>query len=138
MKDFKDQYRYCIYVKDFNGNEIPVKFKNTPSYCIFMMHILDRRKRGDQTTALSIRDNKEEFKRLFRCVMNEAYEQIDTFCEEMIHRRISDSSNLRKGRYDDYIKDINDTFDKMFGQPCIEDRTRAVPQHSAVKHKSRR
>lgn len=117
IKDFKDQYRYCIYVKDYRGNEIPVKFKNTPSYCIFMMHVLDRRKRGDQTTALSFIDNKEEFKRLYRSVMNETYEQIDSFCEEMIHRKMSNSGNLRKGRYDDYIKDINDTFDQMLGQP---------------------
>lgn len=117
MKDFKDQYRYCIYVKDIKGNEIPVKFKNTPSYCIFMMHVLDRRRRGDQTTALSFIDNKEEFKRLYRFVMNETYEQIDSFCEEMVYRKMSNSNNLRKGRYDDYIKDINDTFDRMLGQP---------------------
>lgn len=117
MKDFKDQYRYCIYVKDYKGNEIPVKFKNSPSYCIFMMHVIDRRRRGNQTTALSFMENKEEFKRLYRFVMNETYEQIDSFCEEMVHRKMSNSNNLRKGRYDDYIKDINDTFDQMLGQP---------------------
>lgn len=116
-KDFKDQYNYCLYVIDRDGTEVPLKFKNNPSYCIFMMHVLDRSRRGDGATPLSIKDNKEEFKKLYTSVFNETYERINTLCDEMTHRKTGEDGVLRKGRYDDYIKDINDTIDAILGQP---------------------
>lgn len=60
MEDFKDQYRSCFYMKGFKGNEFPIKFKSSPYNCIFMMHVLGRRKCGDHTMTLSIIDNKKE------------------------------------------------------------------------------
>ncbi|MDE5629379.1 MAG: hypothetical protein K2I69_07445 [Muribaculaceae bacterium] len=116
-KNFKDQYRFCLYIIDEKGNEKPVKFKNNPSYCIFMMYVLDRFSRGVEATSLSFKENEEEFKRLYRSIFNEDYEQIDSFCEEMIHRPTNVKGIVRKGRFDDYIKDINDTMDELVGCP---------------------
>lgn len=116
-KDFKDQYRFCLYLKDDKGNEKPIKFKNNPSYCIFMMYVLDRFSRGLEATSLSFKENQNEFKRLYRSIFNEDYEQIDSFCEEMIHRPTKVKGIVRKGRFDDYIKDINDTMDELVGCP---------------------
>lgn len=64
-KDFKDQYRFCLYLTDDKGNEKPIKFKNNPSYCIFMMYVLDRFTRGLEATYLSFKENQDEFKRLY-------------------------------------------------------------------------
>lgn len=116
-KDFKDQYRFCLYLTDDKGNEKPIKFKNNPSYCIFMMYVLDRFTRGLEATYLSFKENQDEFKRLYRSIFNEDYEQIDSFCEEMIHRPTNVKGIVRKGRFDDYIKDINDTMDELVGCP---------------------
>lgn len=116
-KDFKDQYRFCLYLTDETGNEKPIKFKNNPSYCIFMMYVLDRFSRGLEATSLSFKENQEEFKRLYRSIFNEDFEQIDSFCEEMIHRPTNVKGVVRKGRFDDYIKDINDTMDELVGCP---------------------
>jgi len=116
-KDFKDQYRFCLYLTDETGNEKPIKFKNNPSYCIFMMYVLDRFSRGMEATSLSFKENETEFKRLYSSIFNEEYEQIDNFCKEMIHRPTTVKGIVRKGRYDDYIKDINDTMDELVGCP---------------------
>lgn len=116
-KDFKDQYRFCLYLTDEKGNEKPIRFKNNPSYCIFMMYVLDRFTRGLEATSLSFKENENEFKRLYRSIFNEEYEKIDSFCREMIHRPTTVKGVVRKGRYDDYIKDINDTMDELVGCP---------------------
>lgn len=116
-KYFKDQYRYCLYLIDDRGNEIPIKFKNNPSYCIFMMYVLDRHTRGIKATSLDFKDNQDEFKRLYSSIFNEDNEKIEVFCREMIHRKANETGYVRKGRYDDYIKDINDTMDQMVGCP---------------------
>lgn len=115
--DFKDKYKFCLYLKDDKGMEKPIKFKNGPSYCIFMMYVLDRYRRGMEATSLSFKDNKEEFNRLYRSLLNEKYEQIDSFCNEMLYRQTKDDNVVRKGRFDDYIKDINDTMDELVGCP---------------------
>lgn len=116
-KHFKDQYRYCLYLIDDRGNEVPIKFKNNPSYCIFMMYVLDRHTRGIKATSLDFKDNQDEFKRLYSSIFNEDNEKIEVFCREMIHRKANETGYVRKGRYDDYIKDINDTMDQMVGCP---------------------
>ena len=116
-ENFKDQYRFCLYLTDEKGNEKPIKFDNHPSYCIFMMYVLDRFYRGLEATSLSFKENKDEFKRLYRSIFNEENEQIDSFCEEMIHRPTKVEGVVRKGRLDEYIKDINDTMDKLVGCP---------------------
>lgn len=114
---FKDQYRFCIYLTDEDGNEVPIKFRNNPSYCIFMMYVLDRHTRGIEATSLEFQDNQEEFKRLYSTIFNEDNEKIEAFCKEMIHREAKEKGFIRKGRYDDYLKDINDTMDELVGCP---------------------
>lgn len=113
---FKDNYRYCLYIADASGKELPVRFRSNPSYCLFMMYVLDRKMRGPAATGLSFKENREEFRRLYRTLFNE-YEKLDSICGEMLHRTVSPGGALRKGRLDDYIKDINDTMDGLLGSP---------------------
>lgn len=82
-----------------------------------MMYVLDRFSRGMEATSLSFKENETEFKRLYSSIFNAEYEQIDNFCKEMIHRPTTVKGIVRKGRYDDYIKDINDTMDELVGCP---------------------
>lgn len=116
-RDFRDLYKYCIYLTDEKGNETPVKFRNNPSYCIFMMYVLDRFNRGLEATSLSYADNQAEFKRLYGSILNEDRGKIESICSEMIHRQVNDKGIIRKGRLDDYIKDVNDTLEEIVGCP---------------------
>lgn len=114
---FNDFYRYCIYLVDNGGNETPVKFHNRPSYCIYLMYILDRYNKHDLVSDLSYKDNQSEFRKLYSEIMLEDSEQIDSFCNTMLRRKNPETGLFRKGRYDDYIKDISDTFDDLVGSP---------------------
>lgn len=114
---FKDQYRFCLYLADDDGREQPVKFRSNPSYCIYMMYVVDRVSRGDDATNLDIEENQAEFRRLYRSLFNEPLERIDSLCEEMLRRPTREKGITRKGRYDDYLKDINDTMDLLVGPP---------------------
>lgn len=115
--NFNDFYRYCLYVVDSKGNEKPIKFHNRPSYCIYLMYILDRYNKCDLVSDLSYKDNQSEFKKLYSEIMLEDSEQIDSFCDTMLRRKNPETGLFRKGRYDDYIKDISDTFDDLVGSP---------------------
>ena len=113
---FRDRYNYCLYLIDYSGKEVPLKFKNYPSYCLYMMYVLDKLKKGNEASSLSLKENREEFNRLFKFIFNIDPGKIDSLCEGMFHRKRSDTF-LRKGRLDDYIKDINDTLEEMVGSP---------------------
>lgn len=115
--NFNDFYRYCIYIVDPKGNEKPIKFHNRPSYCIYLMYILDRYNKHELVSDLSYKDNQSEFKKLYSEIMLEDSEQIDSFCDTMLRRKNPETGLSRKGRYDDYIKDIADTFDELVGSP---------------------
>jgi len=115
--NFNDFYRYCLYLVDSSGNERPIKFHNRPSYCIYLMYILDRYNKHDLVSDLSYKDNQIEFKKLYSEIMFEDSEQIDSFCNTMLRRKNPETGLFRKGRYDDYIKDISDTFDDLVGSP---------------------
>lgn len=114
---FNDFYRYCIYLVDKNGNERPVKFHNRPSYCIYLMYILDRYYKQDLVADLSYKENQGQFEKLYSEIMLEDSGQILTFSNSMLRRQNPDTGLFRKGRYDDYIKDISDTFDDLVGSP---------------------
>lgn len=113
---FRDRYNYCLYLVDNKGKEIPLKFKNYPSYCIYIMFVLDKLKKGNEASAISLKDNHEEFNRLFKFIFNIDPLKIDSLCREMFLRKTNDTI-LRKGRLDDYLKDINDTLDEVLGCP---------------------
>lgn len=118
-QEFKDYFRFCTYIVDENGTERPVKFSSRPSYCIFMMYVLDRFRRGKAATPLSFGDDKtkEEFRRLFSAIFHVDSETIDKLCNEIISRPTGRAGVLRKGRYDEYIKDINDSIERIVGFP---------------------
>lgn len=113
--DFKDRYRYCIYLRNAKGKECPVTFKNYPAYCIYMMYIIDRVQRGDEVTDLALKDLRKEFCSLYKTILSETESKISEFYDGMDYRKISESGKMRKGRYDDYIKDIHETLEKLVG-----------------------
>lgn len=112
---FKDRYLYCIYLRNAKGLEIPVSFKNYPSYCIYMMYVIDRVQRGDEVTELKVKKNKKAFCELYSTVINETPDNVIKLYEEMDYRKIAGTGKIRKGRYDDYIKDIHETLERLVG-----------------------
>lgn len=114
--DFKDRYLYCIYLKNAKGKETALTFKNYPSYCIYMMYIIDRVQRGEDVTDLSLKELRNEFCQIYKTIISETDENINSFFDGLEYRKIEGSAMKRKGRYDDYIKDIHDTLEKLVGE----------------------
>lgn len=114
--DFKDRYLYCIYLKNAKGKECPVTFKNYPAYCIYMMYIIDRVQRGDEVTDLIMKNLRKEFCQLYKTILSETDSNINNFFDGMDYRKVEESGKMRKGRYDDYIKDIHNTLEKLVGE----------------------
>lgn len=114
--DFKDRYLYCIYLKDAKGRECPVTFKNYPAYCIYMMYIIDRVQRGDDVTDLVMKNLRKEFCQLYKTILSETDQNISNFYDGMDYRKVEETGKMRKGRYDDYIKDIHNTLEKLVGE----------------------
>lgn len=112
-KFFPEVYKYCVYFKNLDGLKIPIRFANHPSYAIFMMHILDRKNRGGDATALSYSNNRNEFVRLYQHLFNEDKEEIKEICDEFEIRIDPTTGRYRKGRYYDYLKDINETIEEI-------------------------
>lgn len=114
--DFKDRYLYCIYLKNAKGKECAVTFKNYPAYCIYMMYIIDRVQRGDEVTDLAMKDLRQEFCQLYKTILSETEKNINNFYEGMDYRTVAETGKMRKGRYDDYIKDIHETMERLVGE----------------------
>lgn len=113
--DFKDRYLYCIYLKNAKGKECAVTFKNYPAYCIYMMYIIDRAQRGDEVTELALKNLRTEFCMLYKTILSETDKNINGFYDGMDYRKIAETGKMRKGRYDDYIKDIHETLERLVG-----------------------
>jgi len=113
-KDFKNKnkYHYFLYVQDSRGKETPVIFKHNPSFCIYVMYMIDRYNRKEDVTDLSIRTMENEFSTIYKIIMDETDEKIAELFKGMSYRTTK-SGNVRDGRYGEYIKDIHTTFEKL-------------------------
>lgn len=113
-KDFKNKnkYHYFLYVQDSRGKETPVVFKHNPSFCIYVMYMIDRYNRKEDVTDLSIRTMEKEFSTIYKIIMDESDEKIAELFKGMSYRTTK-SGNVRDGRYGEYIKDIHTTFEKL-------------------------
>lgn len=114
--DFKDRYLYCIYLKNAKGKEKALTFKNYPAYCIYMMYIIDRVQRGEEVTDLTMKGLRNEFCELYKTIISETDKNINSFFDGLEYRFNEESGMRRKGRYDDYIKDIHYTLENLVGE----------------------
>ena len=114
--DFKDRYLYCIYLKNAKGHETPLSFKNSPAYCIYMMYIIDRVQRRENVTDLSLKNLRNEFCQLYKTIICETDTNINNYFDGLQYRINQESGMRRKGRYDDYIKDIHSTLESLVGE----------------------
>lgn len=113
-KDFKNKnkYHYFLYLQDSRGKETPVIFKHNPSFCIYVMYMIDRYNRKEDVTDLSIRTMEKEFSTVYKIIMDESDEKIAELFKGMSYRTTK-SGNVREGRYGEYIKDIHTTFESL-------------------------
>lgn len=113
-KDFKskNKYHYFLYLQDSRGKETPVIFKHNPSFCIYVMYMIDRYNRKENVTDLSVRTMEKEFSTIYKVIMDETDEKIAEIFKGMSYRTTK-SGNIRDGRYGEYIKDIHTTFEKL-------------------------
>lgn len=117
MSIYKDKAQYLLYLKDAKGKEIPVVFKNAPSFCIYVMHVIDRYRKKGNTRVLDLRQLKNGFCLIYTAIFDESKDKILHVYDEL-ESRISgqgDSAKKRRGRYPEYIKDIQTTFKEILG-----------------------
>ena len=81
-----------------------------------MMYIIDRAIRGNEATYLSIRDNKEQYIRLYQAVFGDPYDEAEKKYLTFAYRLTKEGVITRKGRYDDYLKDIDNTITSIVGR----------------------
>lgn len=121
IKDFDHKFKYCLYIKDHKGKETPVRFQNHPAYCLYIMYVIDRAIRGENASYLSIRENKDEFIRLYQVIFGFPKEDAENKYKTFAYRLSKEGTPTRKGRYDDYLKDIDETIVSLVG------RTDSIP-----------
>ncbi len=113
-KEFKkrNNYHYYLYLKDSKGNEKPIIFKHNPSFCIYVMYMVDRYNRKEDVTDLSIKTMEKEFSTIYKIIMNETDDKIKELFKGMSYRTTK-NGGFRDGRYGEYIKDIHQTFEEL-------------------------
>ena len=116
IKEFDRKFHYCIYLKDAKDKEYPIKFQHHPAYCLYMMYIIDRAIRGNDASYLSIRENKEQYIRLYQAVFGAPYDEAEKKYLTFAYRLTKEGVISRKGRYDDYLKDIDNTITSIVGR----------------------
>jgi|GEM_PF-4057927 hypothetical protein len=116
IKDFDHKFKYCLYLKDHKGKETPIKFQNHPAYCLYIMYVIDRAVRGENASYLSIRENKDEFIRLYQVIFGFPKEDAENKYKTFAYRLNKEGTPTRKGRYDDYLKDIDETIVSLVGR----------------------
>ncbi|MBD5415470.1 MAG: hypothetical protein HDR46_04190 [Bacteroides sp.] len=116
IKGFDPKFNYCIFLKDGRGKEYPVKFQHHPAYCLYLMYVIDRAIRGNDASYLSIRENKEQYLRLYQTVFGIPYDEAEKKYLTFAYRLTKEGTISRKGRYDDYLKDIDDTITSIVGR----------------------
>lgn len=116
IKGFDKKFHYCIFLKDGKDNEYPIKFQHHPAYCLYMMYIIDRAIRGNDASYLSLRENKEQYIRLYQAVFGDPYDEAEKKYLTFAYRLTKEGEITRKGRYDDYLKDIDNTITSIVGR----------------------
>lgn len=116
IKGFDKKFHYCIFLKDGKDNEYPIKFQHHPAYCLYMMYIIDRAIRGNDASYLSLRENKEQYIRLYQAVFGDPYDEAEKKYLTFAYRLTKEGEITRKGRYDDYLKDIDTTITSIVGR----------------------
>lgn len=117
MGIYKDKAQYLLYLRDAKGNEIPVVFKNAPSFCIYVMHVIDRYRSKGNTKVLDLRELRDGFCLIYTAVFDESKDKILHIYDELESRVTGqgDAEKKRRGRYPEYIKDIQTTFKDLLG-----------------------
>lgn len=116
ITDFDRKFHYCIFLKDGRGKEYPIKFQHHPAYCLYMMYIIDRAVRGNDASYLSIRENKEQYIHLYQTVFGDPYDEAEKKYLTFAYRLTKEGAITRKGRYDDYLRDIDNTITSIVGR----------------------
>lgn len=116
IQGFDKKFHYCIFLKDGRGNEYPVKFQHHPAYCLYLMYIIDRAIRGNDASYLSVRENKDQYIRLCQTVFGDSYDEAKKKYLTFAYRLTKEGEVSRKGRYDDYLRDIDDTITALVGR----------------------
>lgn len=116
-RTYKDKAQYEMYLIAPNGKMKQVVFKFTVSYCIYMMHVIDRKTKGGDAKAIDLHACKSAFVDTYKAILSEETTQIESRYQNLYTRNYTKDGKdkERAGRYNDYIKDIHTTFENLLG-----------------------
>lgn len=114
-KSYRDKAQYNMCLLDARGKELPVVFRSTPSYCIYVMHVIDRINRRENTCAMDLSTKKDEFIKVYNTLFTVDPDVNVGRIFDQLESRSDGEGKRRAGRYPEYIRDIHQTFEHLVG-----------------------
>ena len=72
LKNFDNAYQLCTYLKDSQGNLIPLKFSHT-TQVLYTLSLINKKKNPQDTPILSLSNNEKAFNSIYTAMFGETY-----------------------------------------------------------------
>ena len=105
--------RYVVTLRIRENVRPVLRFTNKSSMIYYLMLLIDRKQRTGKLTALSLKNNKDAFVKLYECVYNDiSLAKIIQRVSDLILRKSDD--RIRVGRLNEIIFDIRKHLEEVF------------------------
>lgn len=111
------KYYVCLRVTDGNEvREIALNFVNQPTAVVYIMYLIDRKRKGNKVERVDLKDNIQEFTKLYNLIYGEfiAPSKIESHINKIITEEndINGVKIKKTGRLKIYYEDISKVLDK--------------------------
>lgn len=109
----KNVGHYNVYLKDCDngGKERIIKFTHQATAVVYMMYLIDRKKRGVNIECISLARNIEHFKGLYKSVYDIGSDELDKKLNKLLYEEVKENGVrvMRSGRLKECYTDITNT-----------------------------
>lgn len=104
---------YNVYLKDVDngGKERIIKFTHQATAVVYIMYLIDRKKRGTNIECISLARNIEHFKGLYKSVYDIGSDDLDKKLNKLLYEEVKENGVkvIRTGRLKECYTDITNT-----------------------------
>ena len=104
---------YNVYLKDVDngGTERIIKFTHQATAVVYIMYLIDRKKRGTNIECISLARNIEHFKGLYKSVYDIGSDDLDKKLNKLLYEEVKENGVkvIRTGRLKECYTDITNT-----------------------------
>lgn len=118
---------YQIFTQKGDCPAKRLDFTNKPTYIIYLMHLIDKYNRKDNTIPLNLKKNKEQFNSLFHSVYGYPKAQAATELEKLLWRYVD--GKMRTGRINQCMTDLR----KKLAENFIDYKESSLPYCLSAK-----